>query len=254
MSGVSTTAIGVLTLGFGLGLRHALDVDHLAAVSAFVSRRRGVWSSSVVGVLWGLGHTVSLLAVALLVIVLHVAIPEWVAHALELGVAAMLIAIGANLLVTLWRGGALHVHVHRHGDRQHVHLHAHVADGAPRRRTTDRMRAATERPRGHDHAGPGRRPFYVGLVHGLAGSAGLMLAVVAAIPSRPLAVAYVATFGCGSIGGMLVMTMLLGVPLTLAADRLVRIERWLQLCAAACCVAVGVFVAWRVGLAAGMFA
>src|SRR5262249_7046414 len=97
------------------------------------------------------------------------------------------------------------------------------------------------------------RPFYVGLVHGLAGSAGLMLAVVATIPSRPLAVAYVATFGCGSIGGMLVMTMLLGVPLALAADRLARVERWLQLCAAACCVAVGVFVAWRVGLAAGMF-
>jgi len=234
------TALGLLGFGFVLGLRHALDVDHLAAVSTIVTQRRSVWSSSLVGGLWGLGHTVALLAVALLVIGLHAEVPTGLGRGLELGVAAMLIGLGLNLLWTLRRGGTLHVHHHEHGGHRHVHLHLHAPadEGVPHHHP---VRAA-------------RRPFLVGLVHGLAGSAALMLAVLATIPSPPLALAYVASFGCGSIGGMVAMSALLGMPLALAAERFERAETAVRVCAAVGSVTVGVMLACEIAAEAGFLA
>jgi len=110
-----TTPLAILGFGFVLGLRHALDVDHLAAVSTIVGQRRSLWSSSLVGALWGLGHTAALLAAAVAVIGLHAEIPPRLASALELGVAVMLIVLGLNLLGDAlrdaldpreWAGGA----------------------------------------------------------------------------------------------------------------------------------------------------
>lgn len=233
-----TTALGLLGLGFVLGLRHALDVDHLAAVSTIVTQRRGFWTSTLVGALWGLGHTAALLAVAVAVVALRTEIPHRVAQGLELGVAVMLVGLGLNLLRTLRAGGELHLHGHAHGDRRHVHAHVH-APGRP--------------DEAHTHHGlpAARRPFLVGLVHGLAGSAGLMLSVVATIPSPGLGLAYVAVFGCGSIGGMMAMSALLGLPLSLAAGHLGRVERPLRMCAGLGSVVAGVAVAWGVVGAAG---
>ena len=163
-----TTPLAILGFGFVLGLRHALDVDHLAAVSTIVGQRRSLWSSSLVGALWGLGHTAALLAAAVAVIGLHAEIPPRLASALELGVAVMLIVLGLNLLRTVWAGGTLHHHVHSHGGRAHVHPHLHDSDPTG--------------GDGHHRLRAGRRPFFVGLVHGLAGSGALMLAVLATIP------------------------------------------------------------------------
>ena len=229
-----STALGLLAVGFVLGLRHALDVDHLAAVSTLVSQRRSLWSSSLVGAIWGLGHTASLLAVGVLVIGLHTAIPPAVAHALELGVAVMLIGLGANLLRTVLRGDTIHHHAHTHDGHHHVHPHVHpVGTGADV---------------GHHHVrGAGRRPFLVGLMHGLAGSAGLMLVVLATIPSPALAVAYLVVFGVGSIGGMMAMSALLGVPLLLANERFARAETVVQSTAALGSITVGVLLAWQMG-------
>ncbi len=226
--------LGLLGLGFALGLRHALDVDHLAAVSTIVSQRRSLWASSLVGALWGLGHTAALLAVGLGVIVLHTEIPPTVARGLELGVAAMLVGLGLNVLRTLWKaGGAVHHHGHTHGDRRHVHPHVH---------------APGESAAHHHPVRSARRPFFVGLVHGLAGSAGLMLAVLAAIPSPALGVAYVAVFGGGSIGGMVLMSALLGVPLALASGRFARAEVALRTCAGLGSVSIGLVLAWEIGV------
>jgi high-affinity nickel-transport protein len=225
-----TTPIGLLAFGFALGLRHALDVDHLAAVSAIVSQRRSLVASSLVGALWGLGHTAALLVVALGVVALQAEIPPSVARVLELGVAVMLIGLGVNLLRTLLAGGALHHHGHTHGDVAHVHPHVHGSGDDH-----------------HHHAARiGRRPFLVGLVHGLAGSAGLMLAVLATVPGKALGLAYVAVFGIGSIGGMVAMSALLGVPFALAAARFARAERALRGLAAVGSVVVGLVVAWTV--------
>ena len=192
----------VLGLGFVLGLRHALDADHLAAVSTIVSERKSVAGSALVGAVWGLGHTAALLVVAVLMIGLRMQIPATLARGFELAVAAMLVALGLNLLL--------------------------------------RGTAQATRPRSN------RRPFLVGLLHGLAGSAALMLAVLATIPSPPLALAYVGTFGLGSVGGMMAMSVVLGLPIALAAGRFSRAEAWLQTCAAVGSVAVGLGLAWEV--------
>jgi len=231
---VSHGGLGLLAFGFVLGLRHALDVDHLAAVSTIVTSRRSLWASSVVGAVWGLGHTAALLAVALVVVGLHAEIPPRLAGALELGVAVMLIGLGLNVLRTLWRGGRLHFHGHAHEGREHLHPHVHPL--------------AERDPTHHHPVRVARRPFLVGLVHGLAGSAALMLAVLATIPSPPLALAYVATFGGGSIGGMIAMSTLLGMPLALAAERFARAELVLRTCAALGSVAVGALLAVETGL------
>lgn len=233
-----TSALGILGLGFALGLRHALDVDHLAAVSTIVTQRRGFWSSSLVGAIWGLGHTAALLAGAVAVIALRTEIPDHLARGLELGVAVMLVGLGLHLLWTLRRGGALHVHGHRHGGRLHAHAHLHTPGEA-------------HAEDGHHAVLAARRPFLVGLVHGLAGSAGLMLSVLGTIPSPGLALAYVGVFGCGSIGGMMAMSTLLGLPLALAARHFRRVERALGVCAGLGSVAAGLVVAWGVVAAGG---
>lgn len=230
-----TTPVAILGLGFVLGLRHALDVDHLAAVSTIVSQGRGLWRSSLVGAVWGLGHTAALLAVAVVVVGLHAEIPPALGQALELGVAAMLVVLGLQLLWSLARGGHLHLHPHEHRGVRHVHPHVHAGD------------------ENHDHAAR-RRPFLIGCMHGLAGSAGLMLAVAATISDPTLALVYVVTFGIGSVGGMMVMSTLLGVPLALARARFRRAETGLRIVAGAASIAVGVQLAIEIGRDAGLLA
>ena len=203
--GLFQTACSVLALGFVLGLRHAMDADHVAAVSTIVSERRGVGGSSLVGAVWGLGHTAALLVAGLAVIALHVPIPEGVAQAMEFGVAAMLAALGVNLLRRLFEGGTLHIHPHRHEGRWHAHTHPHP-HGMQGLEEADRSSGS------HGAARVGRRPFFVGMAHGLAGSAALMLMVLATIPSRLLGLVYIGVFGLGSVGGMLLMSALIGLP------------------------------------------
>ena len=193
--------LAVLGLGFALGVRHALDADHVAAVSTLVARQPGVRASSLAGAVWGLGHTLALVVVALLVVVLEIRLPARLAPAFELAVAAMLVGLGCDLL-----------------RRRH---HTHHGYGA-----------------GH------RRPFLVGVLHGLAGSASLMLAVLATIPERWAALAYVTAFGVGSIGGMAVMSAALSIPLG-------RLPRALGASAAVTSIAVGALLAWDVGRTAG---
>ena len=229
--------LAMLGLGFLLGLRHALDVDHLATVSTIVSQRRSIWRSALVGVVWGIGHTTSLLIVAIAVIALHTEISPALGRTLELGVAIMLMTLGVRLLATVLRGGAIHVHVHEHAGHTHVHPHVHAPD-AP----------------GHDHGPSHRRPFLVGLVHGLAGSGGLMLAVAASIADPLLAIAYVVIFGVGSIGGMAITSTLFAIPMVVTTRRFAGATRWVCGGAAIASVLVGLELAWTIGREAGFFA
>src|SRR5439155_938968 len=159
-----------------------------------------------------------------------------VASALVISAAGLAIGLGLNLLRTLRAGGTLHHHVHRHGGRPHVHPHLHGAHEVA--------------PDGHHHLRAGRRPFLVGLVHGLAGSGALMLAVLATIPSPALALAYVVIFGAGSMGGMVAMITLFGVPLALAGGRFARAELGIRLGAALGSLAVVLRLAWQLGTGA----
>jgi ABC-type nickel/cobalt efflux system permease component RcnA len=232
----------VLGLGFVLGLQHALDVDHVAAVCAIVSENRSILRSSLIGAFWGLGHTLSLLLVGLAVIGLRLTIPEPLALALEFCVAIMLVGLGANALRKSGRL-ELHAHAHEHGHgRQpahgHAHLHVHVAG-----------RDHHERPQRLQHA---RRPLLIGMVHGLAGSAALMLLVLSTIPSPWQGIAYIALFGVGSIGGMGLMSSVIGLPFAFTPARFTRVHRTLAVGAGLFSLGFGLFLAWQIGFVEGL--
>src|SRR5919107_4802364 len=183
------SALPLLTLGFALGLKHATEADPLVAVSTVVSEHRSVWRSAAVGGLWGLGHTASLFAAGAVLITLRVTIPEGVRTALELAVALMIVLLGTRILyLVLRRRRDVHVHAHAHdGGRTHTHLHFHGRADAH----------AAQEPHAASHARHrglwGWRPFAVGVVHGLAGSAALTLMVLAEVMrggSRMIGFAY----------------------------------------------------------------
>ncbi len=234
----ATSAIGVLVIGLGLGLRHALDVDHLAAVSTIVSERKNWLSSLLIGGLWGVGHTASLLVAGVAVILARFELGRY-EKPLEFLVALMLIGLGANALYKLARGGRIHIHEHTHAGHTHIHLHLH--DGKP------------EPAHSHHGLKLGVRPLVVGMVHGLAGSAALMLSVLMTIKgSKALAFAYIAIFGAGSIGGMMAMSLILSLPIHLTARSFTRTNMAVRALAGCFSLGFGLFMAYEIGFVDGL--
>lgn len=225
----SASALAILGLGLVIGLRHALDTDHLAAVSAIVSERKSLFSSLLIGGLWGLGHTLSLLVVGIGVIMLNLQIQRY-EKALEFGVALMLIGLGLNVLYQLFRESPVHLHAHRHGEQVHAHPHQHA-----------------EPTRGWS-----LRPLLIGMVHGLAGSAGLMLGVLATISAAPLAIAYIIIFGLGSIGGMMVMSVILGLPAHFTAASFTRTNLAVRALSGMFSLGFGVWLVYEIGFVEGL--
>jgi len=233
--------LSILSFGFGLGLKHAIEADHVAAVSTIVTQRKKIWSSSIVGGLWGVGHTFSLLAAGILVILFHVEISERTEQTLEFCVALMLIVLGLDALRRLILGGQSHSHAHTHDG--HVHAHPHIHEQAD----AHECEAAAE----HKHIG--LRPLVVGMIHGLAGSGAVMLLVLATISSPAVGLAYIAIFGIGSIGGMMLMSLLLGLPMLLAADRFKCAESALRGMAGLFSLGLGIFMVYEIGFVDGLF-
>jgi len=226
------TLIGLLGLGLILGLRHALDPDHIAAVSTIVSESRSVRRSSLIGTFWGLGHTMSLLIAGVLVIALKVQISDRVALWMEFAVALMLILLGLKAMLKPLRGWRIHVHQHTHGGGSHSHLHLH--------------RPSEEHAHQHRHLlRSGARPFLVGMVHGMAGSAALMILVLATIPSALAGLIYIAVFGLGSVGGMLIMSSLISLPFIFTRKRFNVLSEGLQLAVGLFSLSFGLFLTWQ---------
>ena len=236
----TTTAYSwaLLGTGFVFGLKHALDADHLAAVSTIVSERKTWWSSSLVGGLWGIGHTLSLLLAGIVVLWLKIPISERVESALEFCVGLMLVGLGVNALVKLARGGKLHLHPHEHGGHQHIHPHLH-----------DKVAAQKHSPQDQSHHGYkiGQRPLWIGMLHGLAGSAALMLLVLSTIQSPLIGFLYIAVFGFGSIGGMMLMSLLLSLPFHLTADRFTKGNVVARVLAGLFSIGFGLLMLWEKG-------
>ena len=230
---MSAQILSLLALGFVLGLKHALDADHLAAISTIATERRSLLSSSLVGAIWGVGHTISLMIAAVLVIFLHFEIGDRTAKGLEFCVGLMLIALGVNALRKLARG-RVHVHAHEHDGYWHVHPHLHQKD-------------AQDKPHMHHGLKSGARPLLVGMMHGLAGSAALTLLVLATIPSPLVGFVYIAVFGIGSIGGMTIMSTLCALPTKLTSQRFARANFALRCLAGVFSLAFGIFVIYDIG-------
>ena len=262
-----------LGLGVLLGVRHALDADHVAAVTAIVSRHREVRRAAWIGAWWGLGHSAILLVVGTVVVGFKLAIPERTALSFELLVGIMLVVLGVSVLWRV-RRERWHWHVHEHeGGVRHAHLHVHSGGGhddmsgaSESSRVSATMNpgapstmpgSSAHRHQPHEHAHGlafGVKPLLIGMVHGLAGSAGLTLLVGATLPSVSLAVVYFALFGLGSIVGMSALTLAMSVPFAVAAGRLGPAYRGLVVAAGLGSVVVGVWLIREVGWVEGLFA
>ncbi len=219
----------ILGLGFLLGMQHALEVDHIAAVSTIAARRSGVADIVKHGLTWGLGHTLTLFLFAGLALVIGHSIPEQIAQPLEGAVGFMLVALGGHLLWRLWRD-RVHVHVHQHGDGvRHLHLHSHA----------DRL--SHDAPTAHRHEHGFRwRTLLVGLMHGMAGSAALLVLAVSQAPSPAQGLLYVALFGLGSMVGMGALSAVIAVPVVISARSLTTANRLLQGAVGVLTIAIGV--------------
>jgi hypothetical protein len=220
---------GILGLGFLLGMQHALEADHIAAVSSIAARRSRVGDIVRHGLTWGLGHTLTLFAFAGAAIGLGRAIPEHVARPLETAVGIMLVGLGAHVLWRLWRD-RVHFHLHGHADGTvHLHAHSHAGETLPHARA----------PHAHPH-GFRWATLLVGLMHGMAGSAALLVLAVSQAASPALGLGYVALFGIGSMIGMAALSTVIAVPLVASARWLTWANRGLQATVGTVTVAIGV--------------
>lgn len=230
---MSTSLHLVLGVGLLLGMQHATEPDHLAAVASLVSRERSFARGLRHGVAWGLGHTLTLLLVAGGVGLLGWVISPGLAGRFEQIVGVMLVVLGVHLV---WRMRREHVHFHRHDHHDgtsHFHGHAHRAETAPQ---------------GHDHAHRlPLRTLLVGMVHGLAGSAALALLVSRELPTLGWGLVYVATFGLGSLLGMALLSGAVAIPLGMSAGRLGGVHRALNVVVACFSVGWGLRIIWSAG-------
>lgn len=223
--------VAILALGFFLGMRHATDSDHVVAVSAIVSRERSLKAAVPTGILWGLGHTVTVLGVGGAIILFEIVIPPYVGLGMEMSVGIMLILLGGlnvlSVLKELSTDG-------QSSDGRGTHSHALAM------------------PEGY-RAKVSMRPFVVGIVHGLAGSAAVALLVLGAIRDTVWALGYLLVFGVGTIAGMLLITMAMAMSIAAAARRFQRLHRTLGTLTGLASIVFGVALVYEIGFVHGLF-
>jgi len=210
--------VSPLVFGFVLGLQHAFEPDHLAAISSLIADKTGVRRLTGHGVVWGLGHLLTLTMVGGLLLFGKIQLDAKVTGTLTLAAGAMLIALGLNVFYRLLRD-RIHFHAHDHAEeeRRHFHAHSHRTDALPHRQS----------PHDHDHRSL-LRPLAVGVMHGLAGSGAMAVLAAATAGTTATGMIFLLLFGFGSIIGMGTMSVFLAVPLTLTAGTLTFANRCLQ--------------------------
>ena len=253
--------LSILVLGFFLGMRHATDPDHVVAVTTIVSRYRNVSYAALIGILWGLGHTVTILAVGGGIILFGWVIPVRIGLSMEFSVALMLILLGilnlTGILQTISerfipRQGKIHSHSHRHGGSVHTHLHGHDPQAHPHM-TGQTPVKASDTLLGSMGAYQILRPVIVGLVHGLAGSAAVALLVLATIRNPKWAVAYLVLFGVGTMVGMMLITVAMSLPFTHTAKSFPHMNRGFRIASGLLSLGFGLFLVYQIGFANGLF-
>jgi hypothetical protein len=257
------SGLAILSIGFLLGMRHATDPDHVVAVSTIVSRERSILKAGFIGVLWGIGHTLTILVVGAAIILFGLSIPPRVGLTMEFSVGLMLILLGLlNVTgVMKWMsekfspahpkvsGG--HAHLHGHGSHVHLHWHAHGPTSQHHGESLAPLYSAGQPMKlGLFHT---LRPFFVGLVHGLAGSAAVALLVLSTIREPAWAVLYLLVFGVGTIAGMMLVTAAIALPFSFAGYRFAWLNRSLVTGSGLVSFLFGLFLCYRIGFVDGLF-
>jgi High-affinity nickel-transport protein len=261
--------LSILAVGFFLGMRHATDPDHVIAVTTIVSNQRNSMRAALIGAFWGVGHTLTIFVVGAGIILFNLVIPVRVGLSMELSVAVMLIILGvanvAGFLRSMPDGSVpagsirphdeaevVHSHSHSHGDYIHTHPHIHPPESHPHAPDPTPLTWL-------DHAF-GRigmyqylRPFVVGVVHGLAGSAAVALLVLTTIRNIHWAIAYLLIFGVGTIAGMMLITMSLASAFTMVGKGRQKFSRRLAFASGLLSLGFGLFVAYQICFVYGLF-
>jgi ABC-type nickel/cobalt efflux system permease component RcnA len=258
-----TSLLPILALGFVLGMRHATDADHVIAVSTIVTRYRTARSAAAIGIVWGIGHSITILLVGTGIVLFGWVIPTRLGLSMELAVGIMLVVLGLANLRDIFRlfdrrgsdsaheGGHIHSHTHQHGDYAHTHPHRHDPESHPHKPEQTPV-AWLDRHLGNLRAYRLSRPLLVGIVHGLAGSAAVALLVLAAVSNPRWAILYLLIFGLGTILGMMLITLAIAVPFAYGG-RQPRFAGRLRLAAGLISVGFGFFVIYQIGFAQGLF-
>jgi len=228
--------ISILFFGFLLGMRHALEADHIAAVASLTSKTTSARQGIRQGMAWGLGHTLTLFLFGSLVLFVVNIIPEKIVNGLEFVVGLMLIILGIDVLHRVYKE-RVHFHAHTHGeanDNEKKHFHAHSHKGENK---------TTHNPSAHKHEhtqGFPIRALLVGLMHGMAGSAALIILTLQTMTSPWLGLIYIALFGLGSIVGMGLFSLVIVLPLR-AARHMTWLYNGLQTSVGVATIALGIF-------------
>ena len=255
------TLLSIIALGFFLGMRHATDADHVIAVTTIVSGQRKIRQAALIGILWGLGHTITILIVGSAIILFGLVIPPRVGLTMELSVGLMLILLGILNLsgILRWiteavppiRAGQ---HSHSHGYDQYVNSHLHGHSPAKHGHGEDAASVGSmDRTFGRLGLYQIARPLVVGIVHGLAGSAAIALLVLTTIRVPSWAVCYLLVFGIGTVAGMMLITAAIAVPFTYSENRFTRLNRGLGLVSGLVSLAFGLFIIYQMGFVNGLF-
>lgn len=225
---------GLLVTGALLGMRHALDPDHLVAVSTLVSEERRILPAARLGLIWGLGHILPVTVLGCIFLLIRTNVTDAVQDTLELGVGLLLIGLGTSSLWRLYLE-RVHVHLHEHGGRVHAHFHHHGPGSA--------LDEPDEHPSSHHETAIQRRgllTFATGLVHGLAGSGLAAVLAASAAPTLPWGIAYLFVFGAGSAIGMFAVTLFLTAPLLFISDRFAALQGGIRGLAGIASIGVGI--------------
>ena len=255
------TLLSIIALGFFLGMRHATDPDHVIAVTTIVSRQRNIRHAALIGVLWGLGHTITILLVGSGIILFGIVIPPRLGLSMELSVGLMLVLLGIMNLTGMmrWISNSLspahrheHAHEHAHGDFIHSHAHSHSPEAHGH---SEKATPVNWMDRAFGRLGLYQiiRPLAVGIVHGLAGSAAVALLVLTTIRVPAWAVLYLLVFGVGTVAGMMLITAAIAVPFTISNNRFARLNRGLGLASGVLSLAFGLFIVYQMGFVNGLF-
>lgn len=235
---VEAGLLSILGLGFLMGIKHAIEPDHVIAVSTIASRSKSLWRSSMAGAFWGIGHTATLLAVGFFLFLFKSEISDKWSMSLEFLVGIMLVVLGVASVRTF--NNRVHAHNHSHGEQRHTHFH---------------MRE--DHNHGHEHTHSTDKVSYhksmlIGLVHGLAGSAAMALLTLSTVDTMWQGMLYIAVFGVGTILGMLLFTTAIGIPFVLTSRKF-RVNRVLTVLTGGLSTLYGLYYMYNLGITEGLF-